>query len=304
MKADIPWLGRMPSADDKERSGERSNVIKGLAVEQALALSSSKEGEGRRIPDTVVTIHNGKKGVTRSPRQSVAHTLHVSTPTTPSVSPMCAVAQNPQPSDDPMPPIEVTSRRHDLNVVSKTSEVYPSCSRSLETAHKQSSHPVIPFSFLKGEGQLTRAAAYIQERIKHRSSMVDEFVCRTPKVPPDKKTEPDTQRHILNIVSEIEKASVSICSPEFSMESVLLFRSQSKAVPPMQPNKEAQAVLSRRETPGANERFTESLESTTVSAGPKRNDDGVRGRNSAPSIEDIGTDRRSSERLIKFEEAS
>ena len=92
---------------------------------------------------------------------------------------------HPQPPDDPIPPIEVISRQRDtLRVVNKTSGVYRVRSPSLKTARKQSVTPSV-----EGEGQLARAAAYIWERILRRSSACDEFVPRTPKVPPDKATE-------------------------------------------------------------------------------------------------------------------
>src|SRR6266699_4021204 len=66
-KAATPRVGKIPSADSIERSNDRSDAIIGPAVEQALTLFSSEVGEGRQVPDTVVSIHNGEKRDVRSP---------------------------------------------------------------------------------------------------------------------------------------------------------------------------------------------------------------------------------------------
>ena len=60
-KAATPWFGKIPSADSIERSDDRSDVIIGPAVEQALNLFSTEVGKGRRVTDTVVSILNGEK---------------------------------------------------------------------------------------------------------------------------------------------------------------------------------------------------------------------------------------------------
>src|SRR6266550_1272920 len=60
-KAATPRFGKIPFADGIERSDDRSNVVVGPAVEQALTLLSSEVGEGRRITDTIVSIHNEEK---------------------------------------------------------------------------------------------------------------------------------------------------------------------------------------------------------------------------------------------------
>src|SRR6266576_6992834 len=39
---------------------------------------------------------------------------------------------------------------------------------------------------VEGGGQLARAAAYIRERSTRCSPAFDKFICRTPKVPPDR----------------------------------------------------------------------------------------------------------------------
>ena len=223
LKAAAPRFGRMPSADNKEHSGERSNVIKGLAVEQTLALSSSKEGEGRRVPDAVVSTHNGEKNNNYPPNPSTAFMM-LSAPTSLSVPPVCAAPAR-QPSDDQIPPIKVISGRQGLNVVSKTSGVYSLHSPSLKIARKQSVTPPV-----EGEGQLARAAAYIQERLARRSSACNEFVHRVPKILPDKMMEPVTQRHDLDVISEEDETSINTCSPEFTVESTTLSHVQYGAV--------------------------------------------------------------------------
>src|SRR6266550_4766094 len=66
-KAATPRFGKILSTNGIERSDDCSKVIIGPAVEQALTLFSSEVGEGRRVPDTVVSILNGEKRDVRSP---------------------------------------------------------------------------------------------------------------------------------------------------------------------------------------------------------------------------------------------
>src|SRR6266566_2867832 len=66
-KAATPRFGKIPSADSIERSDDRSDAIIGPAVEQALTLFSSEVGERQRVPDTIISIHNGEKRDVRSP---------------------------------------------------------------------------------------------------------------------------------------------------------------------------------------------------------------------------------------------
>ena len=122
-----PQSGNMPSANDiVEHSSERSNVIKGLTIEQALTSSTSEVEERRRVPsDTVVSMQKEAKENVYTLSHSAASMLP--TPTAQSIPSTHAVPHL-QPSDDLMPPIEVISERCDLNVVSKTSEVYLICS--------------------------------------------------------------------------------------------------------------------------------------------------------------------------------
>ena len=91
----------------------------------------------------------------------------------------------PQHPDEMILPIEVTSRRDNLDIVSKTMEVYSLHSPSLETARKQSIISDVPAS-VGGDGQLARVAAHIQERVKHRFFASDKFPRHSPKEPPDK----------------------------------------------------------------------------------------------------------------------
>src|SRR6266550_1940889 len=141
-KAATPRFGKIPSADSIERSDDCSDVIIGPAVEQALTLISSEVGEGRRVPDTVVSIHNGEKRDVHSP--------------------------------------------------------------SPKTTRKWSNPSYAP-ARVDGGGQLARAAAYIRERATRRSPAFDEFVCRTPKAPPDKTTESDTKRHVPDVVTFVRQ---------------------------------------------------------------------------------------------------
>ena len=104
-----------------------------------------------------------------------------------------------------LPPVETRLRRSDLRIVNETERMYCLRSPSLETAQKQSIISNIPAS-VGGEGQLARAAAYIQEHVKHRLFDSDEFPHCSPKEPPDKQ---------LIVVNEEMKADANtslICS--------------------------------------------------------------------------------------------
>src|SRR6266576_6318046 len=83
-----PRYGKIPSVDGIECSEETSNANIGPAVDQALTLLSAEVGEGRRVTDTVVSIHNGEKEDEYSHKPSAALTLPASAPVTLSVPPM------------------------------------------------------------------------------------------------------------------------------------------------------------------------------------------------------------------------
>ena len=204
-----------------------------------------------------------------------------------------------QPLNGPIPPVEVISRRREQGIISKTSKENNIHSQAgLQTAERQSL-PWLADARSEGGEQLARAAAYIQERLTRCASACDEFISQKPKVPLDKKAEPDTQRHV---IWETEKTRVSSCSPESLTESESISWSQIKAVPPLQPNGEVQSALLRFGTPRANEIYTESSESAQISTGLeyKTSDDGVRERRSALSIEAVKADRYSFEHLAEI----
>ncbi|KAF8328768.1 hypothetical protein F5887DRAFT_1186105 [Amanita rubescens] len=271
---------KTPSADGIERIDERSNANIGPAVEQALAFFSTEVGERRRVSDAVISIHNGEKEDERSPSHSTAFTPLAPAPTTPSVRPTRAVPLL-LPSDDMIPPIEVISGRRNPNVVSKAS--------TMDESYSPGSEPLTAHAGVSDGGQPARAASYIRERSIRCSSAFDELVRRTPKVPPDKIMKSEPLRHIPDVVSENEKASVSIRSPELSMESALPSRSQPEAVS-LQPNKAIVPALSQPEVQRADKLSTESSESVQP-------DDGVREDCSVQPVEAVVANRCSAEHL-------
>src|SRR6266550_99039 len=91
LKVANPRVGEKRPADGIERSDDHSNVVVRPAVEQALTLLSSEVGEGRRIADTIVSIHNEEKRDKCSPSPSAAFKLQTSA--TLSVPPTLAVTQ-------------------------------------------------------------------------------------------------------------------------------------------------------------------------------------------------------------------
>src|SRR6266550_4229874 len=93
LKAATPRFGKIPSANGIERSDDRSKVIIGPAVEQALTLFSSEVGERRRVPDTVVSNQNEMKGVRHTPSHPAAFTQPDSAPAALSVLYTLAVPQ-------------------------------------------------------------------------------------------------------------------------------------------------------------------------------------------------------------------
>src|SRR6266550_6461627 len=137
----------------------------GIRDLSSLTLFSSEVGEGRQVPDTVVSIHNGEKRDVHSP--------------------------------------------------------------SLETTRKGSHPPSTP-AMVEGGGQLARAAAYIRERSMRCSPAFNKFICQTPKAPPDKTTESDTIRHVLDVASEGKRFSEAVGSlhPRSDVE---MFPSQPEA---------------------------------------------------------------------------
>jgi len=87
LKTATPRFGKIPFADGIERSDDRSNVITGPAVEQALNLFSTEVGEGRRVTDTVVSIHDKDRDKC-SPSSSTTFMLQTSAPSALSIAPM------------------------------------------------------------------------------------------------------------------------------------------------------------------------------------------------------------------------
>ncbi|KAF8350324.1 hypothetical protein F5887DRAFT_1070517 [Amanita rubescens] len=292
-------FGKAPLIGVQERSAECSNLDEGYAVEQALTLSHSTEvGKGQQSRNAAVINLQKKNEEASSPEVRAVSIQSVS------ASDPSSFALH-LPSDEFMPPIEVVSRRCVSNIVSKTSREYGIRSPSLETARKQSTSTIVPFS-VEGEGQLARAAAYMRERVSRRSPAFDEFVCRTPRVPPDKVTESDTsQWHILNAVSGKGKANIVLRLPKSVIESTdVLPCSQSKVVLP-QPQGEVEAPPPQSNALGlrANEPYTESSESVPKYTGPTASD-GVRENDSAPSIEAVEAERHSNECLREATEIS
>src|SRR6266576_3479239 len=214
LKTATPRFGKIPFADGIERSDDRSKVIIGPAVEQALTLFSSEVGEGRRVTDTVVSIHDEDRDKC-SPSSLTTFMLQTSAPSALSIAPMSTLWPL-LPTENPIPPLEVISRRHELSVISKASEASSGRSRGLETARKRSRPSFTP-SGGEGGGQLARAAAYIQERLKQCSSAFDEFVRWTPKVPPDRMMESNTLQNTPEI-SSAERTRANWCLPADGIE--------------------------------------------------------------------------------------
>src|SRR6266550_2324504 len=208
LKVANPRVGEKRPAEDIECSSEHSKMIMGPAVEQALTLFSTEVEEGRRVTDTVVNIQNEGKEDNYARGHSAALTLPASAPAAPSVPSTLAVPQL-QCSADPIPPFEVISRRRDSKVVNKTSLASVAHSPSPKTTRKWSNPSYAP-ARVDGGGQLARAAAYIRERTTRRSPAFDEFVCRTPKGPPDRMTESESIRQpALLAVSKAETSAQS-----------------------------------------------------------------------------------------------
>ena len=182
------WLSKILSVNGIERSEEQSDamILVGPAVEQALALFSTEVEERQQVPlDTIVNRQNKARGDVYVPSHSAAFTRPTSAPTTPSVLHMCTVALCQCPNE-PILLLEIVSRQHEPSGVCKTMEVHGLHSPGLEAAQKQSVTSVLSSS-VEGEGQLARAAAYIQEHIERHSLASDEFPRCSSKEPPDKQ---------------------------------------------------------------------------------------------------------------------
>ncbi|KAF8332894.1 hypothetical protein F5887DRAFT_1162309 [Amanita rubescens] len=154
-------------------------------------------------------------------------------------------------------------------------------SPSFETARKRSNQYITPFS-AEGEGQLARAAVYIQERLKRRSAAFDEFPRHSPKVPPDKQSEFAStgiaSRCLkVDVVSKEMKADVARTSPIRRTESLELSCSSLEAAPgslastPVAPIADGHETKPRRleQAVEAYRRSNEHLETEeSVSKGP------------------------------------
>src|SRR6266550_2279821 len=208
LKVANPRVGEKQPAEDIECSKEHSKMIMGPAVEQALTLFSTEVEEGRQVTDTVVNIQNEGKEDNYARGHSAALMLPASAPTALSVPSTLAVPQL-QRSADLIPPFEVISRRRDSKVVNKTSLASVAHSPSPKTTRKWSNPSYTP-ARVDGGGQLARAAAYIREHATRCSPAFDEFVCRTPKGPPDRMTETESKRQpALLAVSKAETSAQS-----------------------------------------------------------------------------------------------
>ncbi|KAF8347147.1 hypothetical protein F5887DRAFT_915922 [Amanita rubescens] len=234
-ETDIPRSGEPPSTHALERLLKCPNFSEGPSDERALiAPPPGVMAEERQALSSISGIQHDSE-VSSSPSASASPALHVFAPTTLSVLPTHAIPPQ-RPSDTLMPPVEVISRRLDRNVVNMNLVASIARLPSLETALERSNPFVFPSS-IGGEGQLTRAAAYIRERRDRRFSAFDEFPRRSPKEPPDKLLEcasiRDEMRHLelVDVVGKEMKASVAHAPPVRHPESPKLSHSLSEEGP-------------------------------------------------------------------------
>ena len=122
------------------------------------------------------------------------------------------------------------------------------CSPSLETAQRWSRPPPI-LAMIKGAGQLVRAATCIQEQSAHYSPTLDGFVCWAPKALPDEAIEFKSCQLVLNVISESQRASINVCSPESSVEAWSTTPSpfQSNSTPSRQESHSVQPIIAKVE---------------------------------------------------------
>ncbi|KAF8639017.1 hypothetical protein AX14_010135 [Amanita brunnescens Koide BX004] len=102
----------------------------------------------------------------------------------------------------------VTTSRSPIDSAVNTPPVPLSDSRVRMTPHAALRQPQLPVGPMRVERQLSRAAAYIQERINRRSPPCEEFGCRAPRGPPDKaKADPGAPQQPANVVAKEAGAS-------------------------------------------------------------------------------------------------
>ena len=136
-----------------------------------------EKGEGQRACVAVISKISERRAAARVPKGTVPLVLPAATSACP--------AQTASPHQSlikPLPPEEVVSGRCGLHVISVRLSTSVKHLPMKETAQKQ---PLSAMVLLE-EGQLTRAATYIQERIYRRSLSCEEFGHRAPKGPPNR----------------------------------------------------------------------------------------------------------------------
>src|SRR6266550_42979 len=136
---------------------------------------------------------------------------------------------------------------------------------------------------VEGGGQLARAAAYIRERSTRRSPAFDNFICQTPKAPPDKMTESDTIQHVPDVASEGKRFS--------------------EAVESLQPHSDVETFPSQPEIQRLSKECSESIPKFAKSA-CDTSDVGGQERRTVQLVEAVEADRCSAERLEEIKEIS
>ncbi|KAF8687862.1 hypothetical protein AX14_003634 [Amanita brunnescens Koide BX004] len=146
--------------------------------------------------------------------------------------PMQAAALR-QPLDEASPIIGVAPRQHDLCIVNMEPLAGDTHSSKTEAARKQSEPVKTPS--VEGQGRyLSRAAAYIRERMSRRTRVhvCDTFVPQAQREPPDKLVEPETRRQGQEIVRTNTTSTIgrSLCAIATLTPLISMTNSPSAAI--------------------------------------------------------------------------
>ena len=204
----------------------------GLADGQALTLSSFEEGEERQVSVAVIST---QKKIVSVPLFVLLARAAIRYPT----------------RDEPVPPVETTPRRCDLNIVCET----PMASDKLYSPNTETARSVAvdhPSEVTEGKW-LASTATYIQEHVKRRSSALDKFPHCSPRLPPDKPLEValtaiSSRRLEFDVVNKEVKVSVTSTSPQCRPESIKLSRSSIETTPGLPDSSLASSVTEGGDT--------------------------------------------------------
>ncbi|KAF8347517.1 hypothetical protein F5887DRAFT_1072518 [Amanita rubescens] len=195
----------------------------------------------RRRGYSVVSVRRGSEEIS-SPDDVAVLALPVPVPV---ISPVLSVHLEPsgEPVCEDKPPVEVVSRRRDLNAISKASRVSNVYSPLPRTARKQSKLLITPSEPSEGK-LLAKAVVHAQERTTRRSSIYNDTACRNLKIPLSRTTTSESKlQRVGNATVSTEKLASSLERVPFTKEASLVSKPSPVSPIPAVPSSPLQDEL-------------------------------------------------------------